>query len=233
MRVLGICGSTRKESESGTHFLVREVLESSGVAYDFVSLRGRKILGCTACLGCVEDNVCVLDDDLAPLREKIVEADAYVVGAPNFYSGLNAATHAFLERWYQFRHREGSLLWGKLGVAVGVGGAVGKFPADEIERFFLYSFIEPVAKVTGQGAACCFTCGHGETCGVGVPRLLWGEGAKITPETIPDVRRQAPVVAAARDAGRLLGDRLRGGHDRAEVKVRMQAVMMQKFKTST
>ena len=38
-------------------------------------------------------------------REKILAADAYVIGAPNFFSTLNATTHAFLERWYQFRHR--------------------------------------------------------------------------------------------------------------------------------
>jgi hypothetical protein len=29
---------------------------------------------------------------------------------------------------------------------------MGQFPADEVEKFFLYSFIEIVAKVTGQGA---------------------------------------------------------------------------------
>ena len=160
------------------------------------------------------------------LREKIVEADAYVIGAPNYYSMLNAVTHAFLERWFQFRHQERDLLWGKLGVAVGVGGMNGIFPAVNIGIFFMYSFIETVASVSGQGAASCFTCGYGETCAVGVPAMMYGEGVKITPEMIPDVARQADVMKAAVDAGKLLSNRLSQGHDRGLVTMRMQEKMM-------
>ena len=160
---------------------------------------------------------------MTDLRSLIAEADAYVIGAPNFYSTLNAVTHAFLERWYQFRHQEGDTLWGKLGVAVGVGGTSGTFPADDIEKFFLYSFIETVAKVSGQGAASCFSCGFGETCKVGVPTLLYGEGVKITEDMIPR-------VAAA--AGKRLGERLRNGHDRKAVTQNMQQTLMQKFAES-
>ncbi len=129
MRLLGISGSARNETASGVHALVRTVLDATGLAYELVSLKGKTIKGCIACLGCVKDNVCKVKDDLEPLRDKIVEADAYVIGAPNYYSGMNALTHAFLERWFQFRHQEGSLLWGKLAVAVGVGGTDGHYPA--------------------------------------------------------------------------------------------------------
>jgi len=145
MKILGISGSTRKDNVSGTSKLVQIVLENTGCDYELVSLRGKKISGCIACLGCVKDNICKVQDDLVELRPKIVEADAYVIGAPNFYSAMNATTHAFLERWYQFRHQEGNTLWGKLGVAIGVGGTSGQYPADEIEKLFLYSFIETVA----------------------------------------------------------------------------------------
>ncbi|GAB4274538.1 MAG: flavodoxin family protein [Deferrisomatales bacterium] len=233
MKVLGIAGSTRKPEESGVYTLVETVAKATGLDYEIVHLRGKNIGGCIACLGCVKDNVCKVTDDLEPLREKIVEAEAYVVGSPNYYSGLNGLTHAFLERWYQFRHREGDTLWGKLGVAVGVGGSAGGFPADEIEKFFLYNFIETVAKVSGQGAASCFTCGFGETCKVGVPYFMYGEGVRITEELIPRVTKQPQVMEAAAAAGRELGRRLREGHDRGEVTGRMQAAMMAKFKEST
>ena len=233
MKILGISGSTRKDEQSGTLTLVQTVLEATGCEHELVSLRGKAIGGCIACLGCVKTNVCVLDDDLKPLREKIDAADAYVIGAPNFYTGLNGVTHAFLERWYQFRHRTGNALWGKLAVAVGVGGGAGRPPADEIEKFMLYSFIETVAKVSGQGAASCFTCGYGETCQVGVPVMMFGEGVKITDELIPSVTKQPEVVTAAREAGEKLGARLREGHDRAEVTGRMQQIMMRMFKEST
>jgi multimeric flavodoxin WrbA len=227
MNILGIAGSMRKEELSGVHRLVQTVLENTNCDYELIHLKGKQISGCIACLGCVEDNVCKVEDDLTPLREKIVAADAYVIGAPNYYSALNAVTHAFLERWFQFRHQEGNTLWGKLAVAVGVGGTSGRFPADDIEKFFLYNFVETVAKVTGQGAASCFSCGYGETCKVGVPTMLYGPGVKITREMIPDVTKQSDVMQAAADAGRLLGNRLRQGHDREAVTEQMQARLMQ------
>ncbi|MEM5785856.1 MAG: flavodoxin family protein [Syntrophobacteraceae bacterium] len=232
MKILGICGSPRKEILSGTHRLINTVLKATDCDYEVISLRGMKISGCIACLGCVEDNVCKLEDDFAPIREKLIQADAYVIGAPNYYSGLNAITHAFMERLFQFRHQEGNLLWGKLGVAVGVGGTVGQFPADEIEKFFLYNFIETVAKVIGRGAASCYSCGHGETCKVGIPYLLHGERVKITPETTPDVIKLADVMTDAVNAGKLLGKRLGEGHDRMEVTRKMQNVMMNKFQST-
>ena len=233
MKILGISGSTRKESRSGVHTLVQTVLENTDCEYEMIHLKGKQISGCIACLGCVKDNICKVEDDLTPLREKIVEADAYVFGAANYYSTLNAVAHAFLERWYQFRHQEGNTLWGKLGVAVGVGGTSGQPPADDIERFFLYNFVETVAKVAGQGAASCFSCGYGETCKVGVPTMLYGEGVKITDDMIPRVTKQPDVMAAAAAAGKQLGQRLQDGHDRMKVTAQMQAKLMAMFSEST
>ena len=229
MKILGIAGSTRKEGRSGVYKLVETVLKSTDCDYELIHLSGKQISGCIACLGCVKDNVCKVKDDLAPIREKIVEADAYVFGAANYYSTLNAMAHAFLERWFQFRHQEGNTLWGKLGVAVGVGGTSGQPPADDIEKFFLYNFVETVAKVTGQGAASCFSCGYGETCKVGVPTMLYGEGVKITDDMIPDVAKQPDVIAAAQAAGKHLGQRLRDAHDRLKVTAKMQAKLMAMF----
>ena len=232
MKILGIAGSTRKNEESGVYKLVQTVLENTGIDYDLISLREKNISGCIACLGCVKDNVCKLEDDLSKLREKVVAADAYVIGSPNYYSTLNATTHAFLERWFQFRHQEGDTLWGKLGVAVGVGGTSGQFPADDIERFFSYNFVETVAKVTGQGAASCFSCGYGETCKVGVAYMLYGGEVKITKDMVPDVRKQPEVIQAAVNAGKLLRQRLTEGHDRIKVTGKMQQIFMEMLQGS-
>ncbi len=229
MKILGIVGSTRKSETSGVHALVQAVLDHTGFEYDLVALRGKTISGCIACLGCVKDNICKVKDDLTELREKIVAAEAYVIGAPNYYSTLNAVTHAFVERWFQFRHQEGNLLWGKLAVAVGVGGTSGAYPADELEKFFLYNFIETVAKVIGQGAASCYSCGYGETCKVGIPTMLHGPGVKITENMIPNVAKQPETMQAAAEAGRLLRKRLRDGHDRMSVTQNMQQKLMSMF----
>jgi len=229
MKILGIAGSTRNSEVSGVHTLVQTVLENTGCEYELVSLKGKKISGCIACLGCVNDNICKVQDDLVELREKVVAADAYVIGAPNYYSTLNATTHAFMERWFQFRHQEGNTLWGKLAVSVGVGGTSGQSPADDLEKFFLYNFVETVAKVTGQGAASCFSCGYGSTCKVGIPTMLYGPGVKITDDIIPNVTKQPATMKAAVEAGNLLGTRLREGHTRLEVTQNMQQKLMSMF----
>ena len=232
MKVLGISGSGREAAGSGCYKLVERVAKATGCEYEIVSLRGKTIKGCTSCLGCVKDNVCVIKDDMVELREKFIEADAWVIGAPNFYSNLNANTHAMLERLYQFRHRAADMLWGKLAVAVGVGGGSGEVVADNIEMMLGYSFMETVDKVSAQGAAACFTCGYGETCQVGLPYMVYGPDVKITDDMIPDVDKQAEVVAAAEEAGKKLGERL-ASLDRAAVTAKMQQAMMEKFKEST
>ncbi len=232
MKILGISGSSRDEKTSNCYRLVKMVLESTGMEFELISLRGKVIRGCIACLGCVEDNVCVVKDDLTPLRDKILEADGYVIGAPNFYSGINAVTAALLERWYQFRHRTADLLWGKLAVAVGVGGSDGSVVTDRIEQIMGYNFIETVAKVSGQGTASCFSCGYGETCKVGVQYMLYGEGVKITEDMIPDISKQPQVLKTAEQAGKELAKRL-ASHNKDQVTKKMQKIMMEKFKKTT
>jgi multimeric flavodoxin WrbA len=232
MKILGISGSPRQNDKSAAYKLVQTILENTGMEYELVSLRGKSISGCIACLGCVKNNICIVDDDLAPLRDKIVEADAFVIGAPNYYSTLNAMTHAFLERWFQFRHQTGNILWGKLAVTVGVGGTNGGFSADSLEKFMLYNFIETVAKVQGQGAASCYSCGFGETCQVGIPCMIHGPGVKISEDMIPDVTKQPQAMKAASDAGKLLAQRLKNGHNRTVVTQKMQKKMMSMFESA-
>ena len=117
-------------------------------------------------------------------------------------------------------------------MAVGVDGTSGRFPAEAIKTFLGYNFVETVAKVSGQGAASCFSCGYGETCRVGLPVMAYGAGVRITGDMVPDVARQPEVMQAAADAGRLLGARLRGDHDRQRVTTAMRKKMMERMKPS-
>ena len=207
MKVLGISGSPREGST--TDQLVQEVLNGVECDKKFIPLSGKQIGPCIACLGCVKDNVCVLDDDMRQLRDKIVSADAYVIGAANYFSVLNGLTHCFLERWYQFRHREGKAVAGKLGVAVGVGGGMPEAPVENIKKFFEYNQIDCIGSVTAQGPASCFTCGYGETCKVGAIHMFFGAGTKITPEITPDLGKQPDHIAEARRLGMKLTRRLK------------------------
>ncbi|MBI4557451.1 MAG: flavodoxin family protein [Candidatus Hydrogenedentes bacterium] len=209
MKVIAISGSPRRGSS--TDQLVREVLEGvEECEKEFISLAGKSVAPCRACLGCVETNVCVINDDFVSLREKVIAADGYIIGGPNYFNMLNGLTHAFLERWYQFRHRAAMLVAGRVGVAVGVGGGSGQPAADAISTFFKYNGIECIGDVTAQGAASCFTCGHGETCTVGAIHASFPPGTKITDDITPSLCKQPAAIAKARSLGKQLGERLTG-----------------------
>lgn len=207
MKILGISGSPRKDRT--TDELVQTVLAACDCETEFISLAGKNIRPCVACLKCVETNVCVLKDDMADLREKILEADALVLGAANYYSMLNAQMHCFMERWYQFRHNNPKLTAGKLAVAVGVGGGDPAPVVANLKNFCQYNQVDCVAEVTAQGPACCFECGHGEDCEVGAIHMFFGAGTKITEDLIPDLEKQPEALQAAKEAGEILTRRLK------------------------
>jgi multimeric flavodoxin WrbA len=208
MRVLGISGSPRRAQT--TERLVQRVLGAiKGHETEFVSLAGLNIMPCGACLGCAGDNDCVLSDDMEDLRPLIERADAYVIGAPNYFSMLNAQMHTLLERWFQFRHQGGDAVRGKLGVSIGVGGANPNAPAENIETFFRCNGIECIGRVTAMGANPCHTCGYGVTCrdGAVYARLAPGQ-TELTDEMVPDLSKQPEVIAHAQQMGLILSQRL-------------------------
>ncbi len=206
MKILGISGSPRKGKT--TDLLVSEVLKAAGEPTEFVSLAGLQINPCSGCLGCVEDNICKIRDDMTGLREKIVEADALVIGAPNYFGHLNGLSHCFLERFYQFRHREADEVSGKLGIAVGVGGGMPEPAARDIEKFFEYNQIECLGRALAVGPASCFDCGYGEDCSVGAIYQFYGPGTRITEDITPRLEKQPQAIEQARSLGLKLRERL-------------------------
>jgi hypothetical protein len=201
---------------------------ASGLDHELVSLGSLKFSGCVACLACAADNVCRVKDGLEPLRAKILAADAYVIGSPNYYSGMTALTHAFLERWFQFRHRGATHLWGKVAVAVGVGSLGGDPVVDQIEKFMSYNFIKTVAKVSVPGNPCCFQCGFGSECEIGVPAMTGM--ACPDPAHLPTPWTSPEALRLAREAGETLGEVLRDGYDRSLVAMEMQELLAEKFR---
>ncbi|SLM32064.1 Iron-sulfur flavoprotein [Desulfamplus magnetovallimortis] len=234
MKILAISGSPRIEKRSSTLKLVKAVAENTGYDCDLVSLAGKKIQGCIGCMGCVDDNICKLKDDFTPLREKILEADAYILGGCNFFSTLNANMHCFLERWYQFRHKESSVLWGKPAVTVAAGGRLTGPVTAILEQFCMYNFIQVVGRADGLGANGCYFCGYGETCKVGAVYARYGAGFQLTEEDIPCVSKDEVCMEKARQAGKTLGKILRAGHDRekATKEVKDAFMEMMQFKNN-
>jgi hypothetical protein len=203
--------------------LVRTILDATSLETELISLHGKKINGCICCLGCVEDNICKVEDDYIPLMDKVLEADAIVIGAANYFGRLNALAHSFLERFYCFRHDKdghgGMRLSGKLGAIASVGGGgewempgrdskMYEIAGGDVKGFFDYNEIELVGVVEAQGAVPCFSCGYGEVCSVSGVKAFFGQDAKITPEIIPCLEKQPEVIDKAKTLGKALRERL-------------------------
>ena len=97
MKTLAICGSFR--NESNTNKIVKKIAESSGCDFELVYLSKLKIKPCSGCGECImiEGN-CVIDDDMQNLYDKLMDADALIVGSPTYYMDISGAVKCFIDR---------------------------------------------------------------------------------------------------------------------------------------
>lgn len=104
MNIIGINGSPRKQWNTAT--LVGKALEGAaaeGATTEIIHLYDLDFKGCKSCLACKKRGgksygKCVLNDDLAPVLEKIAAADALVIGSPIYFGSVSGETRSFLER---------------------------------------------------------------------------------------------------------------------------------------
>jgi len=104
MNVIGINGSPRKQWNTAT--LVAKALEGAaaqGATTELFHIYDLDFKGCKSCFACKirggkSYGKCVLNDDLAPVLEKIAAADALVIGSPIYFGTVTGETRSFLER---------------------------------------------------------------------------------------------------------------------------------------
>ncbi len=161
LNVLGISGSPVKDSNTDT--LVKTILESTNVNQEFVKLSDINIGSCRACKNCVYTNCCVLDDDFQWLSQKVLDADALVIGSPVMYANVSGFTKAFIERLWSLRHVK-QLTQGKIGATAVVGWTSTEDVTKWLNQVMMISGFQMVGSVIGHGSPGCLTCGPGETC---------------------------------------------------------------------
>ncbi|EPR44484.1 NADPH-dependent FMN reductase [Desulfovibrio sp. X2] len=144
MYALAINGSPRKGGNTET--LLRAALaplEKGGWETEFYQLGGRQVRGCIACYKCFErkNRQCaVANDCFNEVMEKIIRADAILLGSPTYFSDVTAEMKALLDRTGLVSIANGRLLRGKIGaavIAVRRGGGIHAF--DSINHMFLMS----------------------------------------------------------------------------------------------
>lgn len=146
MKVLGICGSFR--SESNTNKIVKRVAESTGGDIELVYLAKNRIKPCTGCLSCaMNGGSCVVDDGMQELYEKLMAAEAVVFGSPTFREDVTGAVKCLIDRTIAIYYRgigpdSGETytgqrpLAGRPGVAVTTTAGVGAGRAVETLRLY-------------------------------------------------------------------------------------------------
>lgn len=139
MKVLLINGSPH---ENGcTYTALSEVasqLNKNGIDTEILYIGKDPVLGCVACGACTKLKKCAFDDDKCNIiAEKMLEADALVIGSPVYFAGPNGALCALLDRAFYFSSGK---MAGKPGAAVVScrrGGASASF--DRLNKYFTIS----------------------------------------------------------------------------------------------
>ncbi|MBI9102882.1 MAG: flavodoxin family protein [Spirochaetales bacterium] len=144
MYALAINGSPR--AGGNTEYLLKEVLaplEKEGWNTEIIKIGGTPLRGCLACRKCFEkkDNQCIMkNDDFNKIFEKVLRADAIILGSPTFYTDVTAEMKAFIDRTGYVAAANGKALSGKIGTAVMAvrrGGSIHAF--DTMNHLFQIS----------------------------------------------------------------------------------------------
>lgn len=144
MYAIAFNGSPRKGGN--TEILLNKALApltANGWETELVQLGGKKIKGCIACYKCFEqkDHTCAIKNDFFnELFEKILRADAIILGTPTYFTDVSAELKALIDRAGLVAIANGRALAGKIGagvVAVRRAGATHAF--DSINHMFLMS----------------------------------------------------------------------------------------------
>ena len=147
MNVLLINGSPNENGCTNRALTeVAEALRKEGIDTQIFQIGNRPVWGCNGCNACEKLGRCVHDDDPANrLMELMKAADGIVVGTPVYYSGVNGALCALLDRVF---YAAGSHLVGKPAAAVVSARRSGTTAA--FQRLNQYFAIKQMPVVTSQ-----------------------------------------------------------------------------------
>jgi multimeric flavodoxin WrbA len=159
MKVLAINGSPRKNGNTQTLLeAVLKPLAQAGWQTELVQIGGKSIHGCRACMACMErkDQKCGSGQDIFnEVYEKILGADAIVLGSPTYFADVSSEMKALIDRAGFVAMANGTALAGKIGaavVAVRRGGATHAFDTMN-HLFFISQMIVPGSTYWNMGYA--------------------------------------------------------------------------------
>jgi multimeric flavodoxin WrbA len=118
MKILAIHGSPHT-TRSTTRKLAGFVLEGAteaGAETEIIDLCDFRVTPCTACEGCSFNGICVYEDDVPAIIERMKEADGVVFASPVYIDNVSGQMKIFFDRLADAIHYQ--LLAGKSGCSV-------------------------------------------------------------------------------------------------------------------
>lgn len=101
MKALLINGSPHAKGCTYTALTeLKQTLEAEGIDVELIHVGHKDIRGCTACRKCAETGKCVFDDVVNEVAPKLAAADAFVIGAPVYFSSPAGGAIAFMDRLF-------------------------------------------------------------------------------------------------------------------------------------
>jgi len=101
MKIIGVVASPRKEGN--TAWTVNKILEGAkeqGAETQTWYFSDLDIKPCKGCLGCVQSDQCVINDDMQKLYHELRQADALVLGSPVYMGQMSAQAKIFTDRLF-------------------------------------------------------------------------------------------------------------------------------------
>lgn len=143
MRAIAINGSARKDGNTTNLInVVFKELRKEKIETELIELAGNNIQSCLACGKCFEnkDKKCIIENDiLNDLINKMVEADAIILGSPTYFANVSSGMKAVIDRAGSVGLANNFLYAKKIGAAIVTARRSGSTNAfDAMNRFFLY-----------------------------------------------------------------------------------------------
>lgn len=141
MNVLAINGSARKDGNTAILLdTALEPLRQLGFQTELIQLSGMEIHPCKACWGCGGQKNCLVHDDFCAIFDRMMAADAIILGSPVYSANISARMQALLERAAVVIDMNHELLHyrHKVSASVAVARRGGALQAiDTMNHFFL------------------------------------------------------------------------------------------------
>lgn len=101
MKALLINGSPHAKGCTYTALIeLKRTLEAEGIETELIHVGNQDVRGCIACGQCRKLGKCVFDDVVNEVASKLAEADAFVIGAPVYYSSPAGGAISFMDRLF-------------------------------------------------------------------------------------------------------------------------------------